>query len=375
MTVYLDCNATTPMEPQVIEIMMKYMELDYANAGSRTHEYGLIAKSAVEMAREQVGLVVGADKSDVVFTSGATEANNLAILGLESHAIALGKRHIITSAIEHKAVLEPVAQLESKGFDVTYLKPNSHGHISVDELAKALRPTTVLVSLMHANNETGSIQPLDGYARALVDHDAYFHVDAAQTYGKELAPLQNGRIDLISCSAHKIYGPKGIGALVTRRRRYKRPPLIPLMFGGGQERGLRPGTLPVHQIAGFGLAAELAVTDHQVRQGICSKVKQAAILAIQDLEPSYHGSGPVLASTLNFSIEGINSEAAIVALKGVAAISNGSACTSSSYESSHVLEAMGLDEDEVLGALRFSWCHLTEDIPWHEIAGRLNSLR
>ncbi len=375
MATYLDCNATTPMEPQVIEVMRKYMEVEFANAGSRTHEYGNTAKSAVEDARAQVGLVVGADKSEVVFTSGATEANNLAILGLEAHAVELGKRHIVTSAIEHKAVLEPIGQLESRGFDVTYLKPNENGYIEAAELAKVLRPTTVLVSLMHANNETGAIQPLAEYADVLANHDAYFHVDAAQTYGKELDALRNVRIDLVSCSAHKVYGPKGVGALITRRRKYKRPPLMPLMFGGGQERGLRPGTLPVHQIAGFGRSAELAMADHQARREACLKIKQAALFALRDLQPIYHGKDMVLASTLNFSIQGVNSEAAIVALKGIAAVSNGSACTSSSYNPSHVLEAMGLEEDEVLGALRFSWCHLTGDIPWKEIAGRLNSLR
>lgn len=375
MTIYLDCNATTPMEPQVIEIMRKYMEVEFANAGSRTHEFGGTAKSAVETAREQVGLVVGADKSDVVFTSGATEANNLAILGLERYAVQHDKCHIVTSSIEHKAVLEPIVQLGLRGFDITYLQPNSHGHVSAEELAKALRPTTVLVSLMHANNETGAIQPVDEYAGVLASSEAYFHVDAAQTYGKELNMLQNKRIDLISCSAHKVYGPKGIGALITRRRRYRRPPLMPLMFGGGQERGLRPGTLPVHQIAGFGKAAELAIKDHKARKSVCVMIKQQALAALQQLEPIYHGQDLALASTLNFSIKGINSEAAIVALKGVAAISNGSACTSSSYSPSHVLESMGLDEEEISGALRFSWCHLTDDISWGDIVERLSALR
>jgi cysteine desulfurase len=375
MSTYLDCNATTPMEPQVIEIMMKYMEVEYANAGSRTHEYGNIAKSAVEKAREKVGLLVGADKSEVVFTSGATEANNLAILGLEAHAVKQNKLHVVTTAIEHKAVLEPIAHLESRGFHITYLRPNKHGYISAADLSKALRPTTVLVSMMHANNETGAIQPIEEYADLLAEHDAFFLVDAAQTYGKELEALGNRRIDMISCSAHKVYGPKGVGALITRRRKYKRPPLMPLMFGGGQERGLRPGTLPVHQIAGFGKAAELAMVDHKARREVCLKIKQAALLALQELHPVYHGQDIALASTLNFSIEGVNSEAAILALKGVAAVSNGSACTSSSYNPSHVLEAMGLEEDEILGALRFSWCHLTEGIPWQEIVERLNSLR
>jgi cysteine desulfurase len=355
--------------------MRKYMEVEFANAGSRTHEYGTAAKSAVENAREQVGLVVGADKSAVVFTSGATEANNLAILGLETYAVEQGRLHIVTSAMEHKAILEPVEQLEARGFDVTYLKPDKHGYVSAAALANALRSTTVLVSLMHANNETGAIQPLAEYAGVLENHDAYFHVDAAQTYGKELDALRNERIDMISCSAHKVYGPKGVGALITRRRKYKRPPLMPLMFGGGQERGLRPGTLPVHQIVGFGRAAELAMKDHSARRKSCLSIKQEALLALEQLDPIYHGQNIALASTLNFSIEGVNSEAAIVALKGVAAVSNGSACTSASYNPSHVLEAMGLEEDEILGALRFSWCHLTQDIPWKEIAERLNSLR
>jgi cysteine desulfurase len=375
MTTYLDCNATTPIESQVVEIMRKYLEVEFANAGSRTHEYGNKAKSVVEKAREQVGLVVGADKSEVVFTSGATEANNMAILGLEKYAVEQGKCHIVTSAIEHKAVLEPVAQLEARGFEVTYLPPNASGHVSASELAKAVRPTTVLVSLMHANNETGSIQPLEEYAELLKSNDAFLHVDAAQTYGKELAALQHERIDLISCSAHKVFGPKGVGALITRRRKYKRPPLTPLMFGGGQERGLRPGTLPVHQIAGFGEAALLAMEHHEKRSEICLNAKRLGEIALKDLNPIYHGAGSVLSSTLNFSIEGVNSEAAIVALKGIAAISNGSACTSSSYSPSHVLEAMGIGEDEVLGAMRFSWCHLTGDIPWQEISKCLSSLR
>lgn len=375
MTIYLDCNATTPIEPEVIVAMREYLEFEFGNSGSRTHEYGSTAKSAVEYAREQVGLVVGVDKSDVIFTSGATEANNIAILGLECYAKDKGRLHIITSAIEHKAVLEPIAQLESRGFDVTYLKPNRHGYVTADDLAKALRPTTSLVSLMHANNETGSIQPILEYVNRLKNHDAYFHVDAAQTYGKELGELKNERIDLISCSAHKVFGPKGIGALITRRRKYKRPPLKALMFGGGQEHGLRPGTLPVHQIVGFGKAAELAMREHEARKERCSSIKQEALSALQSLKPTYHGKDRVLSSTLNFSITGVNSEAAMVALKGVAAVSNGSACTSSTYSSSHVLAAMNLDEAEILGALRFSWCHLTEDISWSEIVERLSSLK
>lgn len=350
------------------------MEVEFANAGSRTHEYGNAAKSAVEKARENVGMVVGADKSEVIFTSGATEANNLAILGLETYANSVARRHIVTSAIEHKAVLEPVALLESRGFEVTILNPGADGIVAPEALAGALTPQTVLVTLMHANNETGALQPLAGYADVLKNHDAYFHVDAAQSFGKEIVSLLEQRIDLISCSAHKLYGPKGIGALILRRRKYKRPPIEPLMVGGGQERGLRPGTLPVHQIAGFGVAAQLALENHQQRKEACLKIKREAVEAFRQLPIHYHSPKEALSSTLNFSISGVNSEAAIISLKGLAAVSNGSACTSSSYTPSHVLSAMGLDEADVDGALRLSWCHMTGEIPWKKIVDRLHLL-
>ena len=374
MSVYLDCNATTPLEPQVIEIMRKYLETDFANEGSRTHEYGNQAKVAVETARERVGLVVGADKSEVIFTSGATESNNLAILGLVKHAEETGNNHIITSSIEHKAVLEPIALLEDRGFDITILGPGASGVVTPEKLQQHLTDKTLLVSLMHANNETGALQPIDAFAEILDNHHAFFHVDAAQSYGKEINPLKNKRIDLISCSAHKVYGPKGIGALIARKRKYKSPPLEPIMVGGGQERGLRPGTLPVHQIAGFGVAAELALSDHKDRKARCISIKQDAIKAFETLDVKYHTHENSLASTLNLSVKGVNSEAAIISLKGIAAISNGSACTSSSYTSSYVLTAMGLEEDSIDGALRFSWCHLTEDIPWEVITEKLKNL-
>lgn len=374
MTIYLDCNATTPLEQEVVDTMKTYLEHEYANAGSRTHELGNRAKAAVENARTLVGGVVDADKSDVIFTSGATESNNLAILGLEKFACDKQRKHIITTEIEHKSVLEPIALLENKGFDVTYLRPNKDGIIPPSSLSRALKDETVLVSTMHVNNETGCIQPITEYAQILQDHDAFFHVDAAQSFGKEIEALKSNRIDLISCSAHKVFGPKGIGALITRRRKYKHPPLSPLMLGGGQEKGLRPGTLPVHQIAGFGTAAMLALGQHEKRRQRCNEIKEAALAAFSELDPSYHGIDSSIASTLNVSFKGINSEAAIVALKGVAAISNGSACTSSNYSPSHVLQAMGLDDEEVLGALRFSWCHLTEDINWDDIASVIKSL-
>jgi len=256
--VYLDCNATTPLEPDVEKIMIQYMSTDFGNAGSRTHEYGLRAKQAVQNARAQIADLIHADKDEIIFTSGATESNNLAILGLADFAIESGNKHIISSQIEHKAVLEPLQILEEKGFDITLVAPNNQGWVEPQEIKKYLRDDTLLVSLMHVNNETGVIQPISEIAELLESHDTIFHVDAAQGFGKEIDTLKNKRIDLMSISAHKVYGPKGIGALLTRKRDYDRLPLKPLMFGGGQEKKLRPGALPVHLIVGFGLAAELA---------------------------------------------------------------------------------------------------------------------
>lgn len=374
MTIYLDCNATTPIEPEVAALVRHYMEEEFGNAGSRTHEYGATAKSAVEAARQQVGEVVGAQKDEVIFTSGATESNNLAILGLAAALKGQGKTHIITSEIEHKAVLEPCAALTEQGFDVTYLKPAADGAVTLDQVDDAVTKKTGLISIMHVNNETGVIQPIGEIADFLEASDVYFHVDAAQGFGKLLEPLKHKRIDLISVSAHKIYGPKGIGALIARRRPYKRPPIKPLTYGGGQEKGLRPGTLPVPLIAGFGLSSALAKANNQVWLSRCEALKQQAVQAFEQMRAVFHGVN-TLPNVVNISVPGVNSEAAIVALKGVAAISNGSACTSSSYTASHVLEAMGLNEDEIKGALRISWCHMTDRVPWEEIVARLQSLR
>lgn len=374
MTIYLDCNATTPMDPVVSDLVRQYMEEEYGNSGSRTHEFGVVAKSAVETARQQVADVVDVQKDEVIFTSGATESNNLAILGLAASLKQRGKTHIITTAIEHKAVLEPCNYLESQGFTVSYLQPESNGSVSVESVMSAISESTGLLSIMHVNNETGVIKPIDEIATYLGESDIFFHVDAAQSYGKLLKPLTHPRIDLISVSAHKVYGPKGIGALVTRRRNYKKPPITPLAYGGGQERGLRPGTLAVPLIAGFGLASALAQKNNSDWQTRCEKLKQQAIGAFTSIGARFHGEN-TMANVINVSIPGVNSEAAIVTLKGVAAISNGSACTSSSYTPSHVLEAMGLQKYEIQGAMRISWCHLTPEVPWDDIISRLQSLR
>lgn len=373
MTTYLDYNATAPVLPEVADLVFKLMVEEYGNAGSRTHSFGATAKQAVEKARKQVADVVNADKSEVIFTSGATESNNIAILGLKEYAEKNNKKHIITTAIEHKAVLEPIENLVSHGFEVTYIKPDQSGVIDVESIGKALREDTVLVSVMHVNNETGSIQPVGAICNLLNEHNAYLHVDAAQSFGKLSDELDNKRIDFISASGHKLYAPKGVGALVTRKRGFLKAPLKPVYFGGGQEKGLRPGTLPVQLIAGFGLACELAQKNKVDWQSHSTKIKEKFLALISRLGGKVIGENTSPFVT-NFYIPGVNSEAAMVMLKDVIAVSNGSACTSSSYQASHVLTAMGLTEDEIAGSIRVSWSHMTDDIPIDLIEERFKSL-
>jgi cysteine desulfurase len=361
MSTYLDCNATTPIDPRVRDLVVKYLSEEFGNSGSRTHEFGLRAKQAVENARRQVAAVVGAQADEVLFTSGATEGNNLAILGLAVHGEATGHRHVITTAIEHKAVLEPCDELERRGFTVTRLAVGPGGYVDPAAVAGALRPDTLLVSVMHANNETGILQPIAEIAAALGNHHAWFHVDAAQGFGKDLEPLRNPRVELISVSGHKLYAPKGVGALLARRRGFQRPPLRPLVFGGGQERGLRPGTLPVHLIAGLGLAAELAVKEHAQRLAHNLRLREQILAALVACGARLNGDpGRALPHVLNLGFDGLDSEAVMLAWKGVVAVSNGSACTSHSYTPSHVLLGMGMDRARVDEALRLSWSYLTE---------------
>lgn len=373
--VYLDYNATTPVDPRVADEVMRYMIHEFGNAGSRTHSYGQVAKERVNRARKEVAAVVAAKPEEVIFTSGATESNNLAILGLATHGETTGKQHIICTQIEHKAVLEPLQVLAERGFDVELLAPNAGGWVSAETVAAAVRPDTLLVSVMAVNNETGVIQPIEEIAAVLDGHDAYFHVDAAQAFGKLLSPLQNRRIDLLALSGHKIGAPKGIGALITRRRGYARPPLTPLMHGGGQERGLRPGTLPVPLIAGLGTAAAIALREAATNLKAAEIIKELLIEALLPLGAELNGDAErTVPTTLNISIPGVDSEAAIVALKDVVALSNGSACTSQSYEQSHVLQAAGLPSERVAGALRLSWGPMTGKVPVTEICQRLATL-
>lgn len=366
--IYLDCNATTPIDSEVKDLVIHYLTEEFGNSGSRTHELGQRAQQAVEKARKQIAATVQSDPTEVFFTSGATESNNIAILGLEKLGNDSNSKHIISTAIEHKAVLEPLQELEKRGFEIDLIKPNEAGQISADDVQQLLRKETLLVSIMHVNNETGIIQPINEISSILKNHSAYFHVDGAQGFGKDILTLQNSRIDLISISGHKIYAPKGIGALIVRRRGYKRIPLQPLMFGGGQERGLRPGTLPVHLVAGLGLAAEIAIKNYVQRNEFCLQFRQNLLDSLLSLNPKINGDlRNSLPNAINLSFNGIDSEALMLALKDEVAISNGSACTSHSYQPSHVLEAMNLDQSTIESAVRISWCHLSKHPNWNNV--------
>ena len=376
MSIYLDCNATTPIEPEVVENMNKYLTTDFGNEGSHTHSFGAVAKKAVQEATDQVVSLVNASRNEIIFTSGATESNNIAILGLKDYGFKNNKKHIITSAIEHKAVLEPIQELEKLGFEVDIINVDKSGRVNPKDIKDKLREDTLLISIMAVNNETGVIQPINEIIEIIKDHDCYFHVDAAQMYGKDIDTLSNKRIDLMSISGHKVFGPKGIGALVTRLRNFNKPPLQPLFFGGGQQAKLRPGTLPVHLIVGLGTAAKIAKKNLKKRQEQNKKIFDQIIKLMKSLNGNLNGDEKyLLGNCINFSIPTVDAEAFMLTTKDLISISNGSACTSSSYEPSHVIKAMNNNENIIKGAVRISWCHLTENkIPVEEIKERLQNI-
>jgi cysteine desulfurase len=372
--IYLDCAATTPLDARARAEMLRYFDDEHGNAGSRTHAWGQRARAAVEHARDQVSAVTGSSRGDVIFTSGATESNNLALLGLAG-ALPPGA-HIVSTAIEHHAVLEPLSELERRGFPVTLVAPDADGVVCADRIAAAMRRETALVSLMHVNNETGAIQPIEDVARALEGTEVYLHVDAAQSFARELDALRHPRLDLISASAHKMNGPKGIGALIMRRRKGARPPLQPLMFGGGQERGLRPGTMPVPLTVGFGAAAERAVAEASERRACCVRFRDALLAGLAPLEAVVNGnvqrSVPYI---INLSFPGLAAEVVIDAWNDLVAISNGAACSSQTYTCSHVLAAMALTAWRTDGAIRLSWCASTPEPDWAALVAAVAPLR
>lgn len=355
---YLDFNATTPVRSEVVDLMKNLMNKDFGNAGSRTHQSGLDAKKYVAHAREQIAKVANCQVKEVIFTSGATESNNIALLGIADFGNRNNRKHIISSVTEHKAVLEPLEILANNGFEVELIKPQKNGVITEEHVKSILREDTLLVSLMHANNETGVLNEVTNVAHLLSNTTTFFHVDAAQTFAKTGLALSK-EIDLISVSAHKTYGPKGIGALIYRQT--KDACLKPIMVGGGQEQGLRPGTLPVSQIAGFGLAAELASLEAEDWDSACQNFKLNLIDELELLGASIAGdTKSALPNTLNVSIKNIDAEALIIMLKEICEIATGSACTSEQYEPSHVLTGMGMPNEQAQKHVRFSWSANTQ---------------
>jgi cysteine desulfurase len=361
--IYLDYAATTPVDARVAERMAQCLTAEgvFGNPAS-THAYGRAARALVEESRARVAALLGARPGDIAFTSGATEANNMALLGFARGARRLAERQrpgapdeaaIISARTEHKAVLDPCRQLEREGFAVTYLTPGAGGRIEVEQLAEALRAGTLLVSLMHANNETGAIADVSAFGALCRAHGAALHVDAAQSAGKLPIDVEAMQIDLLSFTGHKLYGPKGIGALYVRQSR--RALLQPLMYGGGHERGLRSGTLPVHQIAGFGLACELAIAARESESARLALLRERLWQGLADL-PGVIPNSPAehcLPGILNISFGGIEGESLLFGLPELA-LSSGSACNSDSDEPSYVLRALGRDREGAQSSLRFS---------------------
>lgn len=358
MGIYLDYNATTPIASDVLNEMVYVYKEIIGNADSRTHDYGDKARMVVENARKKVADLFGVEPDEVFFTSGATESNNIAILGLTDFAEKTNRKHIISTAIEHKAVLETLKHLENKGYDVTFVKPEKNGRVNPDEIISKIRDDTVLISVMHVNNETGIIQPINEIGEESEKRGILFHTDATQSAGKLVNQLKNCKYNMLSCSAHKFYGPQGIGALILKRKEYKIPPITPIMYGGQQEHGISPGTTPVALVAGFGKACENALKNYEA---IEKKYRNIQIMILDVFNNSglkYHINGDIsfcVPNTLNICIEGVSSEALMLSSKQYCGISNGSACTSKNYSHSYVLEAMGLSDDEMDSSIRVSW--------------------
>ena len=352
--IYLDYSSTSPCDPRVAAKMAECLTLEanFGNPASRSHKFGWKAEEAVENARKQVADLLNCDPREIVWTSGATESDNLAIKGAAHFYVKKGK-HIITSKIEHKAVLDSCRQLEREGFEVTYLDPDSTGIVSPEMVAAAIRPDTTLVSLMHVNNEIGVINDIEAIGKVTREHGVIFHVDAAQSTGKLRIDMETMQVDLMSVTAHKTYGPKGIGALFVRRK--PRIRLEPQMHGGGHERGMRSGTLATHQIVGMGEAFHLAMVEMEADNARILKLRNRLLEGLQDMEEVYV-NGDLdhrVAANLNISFNFVEGESLMMALRNLA-VSSGSACTSASLEPSYVLRAIGLNDELAHSSLRMT---------------------
>ncbi|CZF81530.1 MULTISPECIES: IscS subfamily cysteine desulfurase [Grimontia] len=361
LPIYFDYSATCPVDPRVAEKMMQYLTLDgcFGNPASRSHRFGWQAEEAVDTARENIANYLNADPREIVFTSGATESDNLAIKGV-AHFYGKKGKHIITCKTEHKAVLDPCRQLEREGFEVTYLEPESNGIVDLNKLADAIREDTILVSIMHVNNEIGVVQDIAAIGELCRERKVVFHVDAAQSIGKLPLDTQEIKVDLISMSAHKAYGPKGIGALYVRRK--PRIRLEAQMHGGGHERGFRSGTLPTHQIVGMGEAFRIAKEELEKDTAHSLALRNRFYDGVKDLEAVYVNGDldQRVASNLNVSFAFVEGESLLMALKDLA-VSSGSACTSASLEPSYVLRALGLDDELAHSSIRFSFGRFTTE--------------
>ena len=361
LPIYLDYASTTPVDPRVVAKMQECLSLEgnYGNPASRSHEFGWKAEESVEEARANVASLVNCDHREIVWTSGATESDNLAIKGAARFYRKKGN-HVITSKLEHKAVLDSCRQLEREGFEVTYLDPDAKGIIKPEELVKNIKDETILVSLMHVNNEIGVINDIAALGEITRENEIVFHVDAAQSTGKVPIDLTNLKVDLMSFSAHKTYGPKGVGALFVRRK--PRVRLEAMIHGGGHERGMRSGTLPTHQIVGMGEAFKLAEEEMSADNARISALREKFWLGLKDIE-EVHLNGHEekrVAGFLNVSFNFIEGESLIMALKDIA-VSSGSACTSASLEPSYVLRALGLKDELAHSSIRFALGRFTTE--------------
>jgi len=353
LPVYLDNHATTRVDPRVLEAMLPYFTTVYGNAASISHKFGWDAAEAVDRGREQVAALIGAESREIIVTSGSTESNNLALKGALPHLKRKGN-HLVTAATEHKAVLDPLKRLAREGWDLTIVDSDSHGFVSVDAIAAALTDRTILVSVMAANNEVGTLNPIGEIGRLCHERGILFHTDATQAVGKVPLNVVDDSIDLLSLSAHKFYGPKGIGALYVRRRD-PQVRLTPLFDGGGHERGFRSGTLAVPLVVGMGVAAELAMNEREEEAARLLALRERLHTGIAQRVSGIQLNGhPTLRlpANLNLSFAYVDGEALMMAMRDVA-VSSGSACTAADPEPSHVLLAMGVDEDMARASLRF----------------------
>ena len=360
LPIYLDYNATTPVDPQVVEAMMPFFTESFGNAASRNHAFGWQVEQVVEDARESIGSAIGADGKEIVFTSGATESNNLAILGVAEFYQKKGK-HIITSPIEHKAVIDPCQALEQRGYEITFLDVDKDGCIDLKQLEESIREDTILVSLMAGNNEIGTINPIKEIGEITRAKGVIFHTDATQGVGKIPIDVDEMKIDLLSMTAHKMYGPKGVGALYVRRKK-PRVRLSPIMFGGGHERGMRSGTLNVTGIVGFAKALELSISEISSEAERLIGLRQRLFERLSaELDYIFLNGHPTqrLPNNLNLSFGYVEGESLMMGVSDLA-VSSGSACTSASLEPSYVLRALGVGDDLAHSSIRFGMGRFTK---------------